>query len=63
MHGVDWKKKAKRYAKLVDRITTRHELNDVLGQLFGDFVPATPIFLAATLNAARTSASASWALM
>ncbi|MBK8129915.1 MAG: PDZ domain-containing protein [bacterium] len=36
MHGVDWKKEGERYAKLVDRITTRHELNDVLGQLFGE---------------------------
>lgn len=36
MHGVDWKKEGERYGKLVDRITTRDELNDILGQLFGE---------------------------
>ncbi len=36
MHGVDWKKEGDRYGKLVDRITTRDELNDILGQLFGE---------------------------
>ncbi|MCB9366954.1 MAG: PDZ domain-containing protein [Calditrichaeota bacterium] len=36
MHGVDWKKQGERYAALLDRITTRDELNDVLGQLFGE---------------------------
>jgi tricorn protease len=36
MHGVDWKKQGDRYAKLLDRILNRDELNDVLGQLFGE---------------------------
>ncbi|MBK6765831.1 MAG: PD40 domain-containing protein [bacterium] len=36
MHGVDWKKQGERYSKLIDRITTRDELNDILGQLFGE---------------------------
>lgn len=36
MHGVDWKKQGEHYAKLLDRISNRDELNDVLGQLFGE---------------------------
>ncbi|MCC6476241.1 PDZ domain-containing protein [bacterium] len=36
MHGVDWKKQGDRYSKLLDRILNRDELNDVLGQLFGE---------------------------
>lgn len=36
LHGIDWKKEGERYAKLIDRITTRDELNDILGQLFGE---------------------------
>lgn len=36
MHGVDWKKQGDRYAKLIERISNRDELNDIIGQLFGE---------------------------
>jgi tricorn protease len=36
MVGVDWEAMRKRYEPLVERVSTRGELNDVLGQLFGE---------------------------
>ena len=30
MHGVDWDKMYDKYLPLVDRVTTRNELNDVI---------------------------------
>lgn len=36
MHGVDWNAMYERYLPLVDRVTTRQELNDVIEQLVGE---------------------------
>ncbi|MGQ0628031.1 MAG: S41 family peptidase, partial [Phycisphaerales bacterium] len=36
MHGVDWPAMREKYAPLVDRITTRAELNDVLAQMVSE---------------------------
>ena len=36
MHGVDWDAMKDKYLPLVDRITTRRELNDLIGELVGE---------------------------
>ena len=36
MRGVDWDAVKAKYAPLVERITDRHELNDILGQMTGE---------------------------
>ncbi len=36
MHGLDWPAMKKKFAPLVDRITTRAELNDLLAQMVGE---------------------------
>jgi tricorn protease len=36
MHGVDWEEVRDRYLPLVDRVTTRDELSDVIGQVVGE---------------------------
>jgi tricorn protease len=36
MHGVDWEGVRDRYLPLVDRVTTRDELSDVIGQVVGE---------------------------
>ena len=36
MHGVDWDRMYEKYLPLVDRVTTRSELNDVLARLIGE---------------------------
>lgn len=36
MHGVNWKALRDHYASLLDRIRTRHELNDLIAQLIGE---------------------------
>lgn len=36
MHGVDWQKMYQKYLPLVDRVTTREELSDVIGELVGE---------------------------
>lgn len=36
MHGVNWPRMRDKYAPFVDRVRTRAELNDVLGQLTGE---------------------------
>lgn len=36
MHGVDWGAMYEKYLPLVDRVTTRKELNDVLARLVGE---------------------------
>jgi len=36
MHGVDWKGMRAKYEPLVDRVTTRAELNDLLGQMVAE---------------------------
>ena len=36
MHGVDWEAMYEKYLPLVDRVTTRKELNDVLARLVGE---------------------------
>lgn len=36
MHGVDWEAVRDRYLPLVDRVTTRDELSDVIGQVVGE---------------------------
>ncbi len=36
MHGVNWDKMHKKYLPLVDRVTTRSELSDVISQLIGE---------------------------
>jgi tricorn protease len=36
MHGVDWDAMYEKYLPLVDRVTTRNELNDVIGRLIGE---------------------------
>lgn len=36
MHGVDWEAMYKRYLPLVDRVTTRSELSDVIGRFVGE---------------------------
>ncbi len=36
MHGVDWEAMRDKYLPLVDRVTTRRELNDVIGELVGE---------------------------
>ena len=36
MHGVDWDAMYHKYLPLVDRVTTRKELNDVLARLIGE---------------------------
>lgn len=36
MHGVDWDGMHKKYLPLVDRVTTRRELSDVIGRLVGE---------------------------
>jgi len=36
MHGVDWPAMLDKYMPLVDRVTTRAELSDVIGQMVGE---------------------------
>jgi len=36
MHGVDWEAMYEKYLPLVDRVTTRNELNEVLARLVGE---------------------------
>lgn len=36
MHGVDWDAMYEKYLPLVDRVTTRRELSDVMGELIGE---------------------------
>ena len=36
MHGVNWKSVREKYASLVERVTTRAELSDVIGQMVGE---------------------------
>lgn len=36
MHGVDWDAMYKRYLPLVDRVTTRNELSDLIGRFVGE---------------------------
>jgi tricorn protease len=36
MHGVDWDGTLKKYLPLVDRVTTRDELNDLIGRVIGE---------------------------
>ncbi|MCW5765730.1 MAG: PD40 domain-containing protein [Phycisphaeraceae bacterium] len=36
MHGVDWPAMKAKYAPLVDRVSTRAELNDILAQMVGE---------------------------
>ncbi|UCE41012.1 MAG: PD40 domain-containing protein [Candidatus Aminicenantes bacterium] len=36
MHGVDWDAMRDKYLPLVERITTRRELNDLIGELVGE---------------------------
>jgi tricorn protease len=36
MHGVDWDAMYEKYLPLVDRVTTRAELSDVIGELVGE---------------------------
>lgn len=36
MHGVDWDGMFKRYLSLVDRVTTRNELSDLIGRFVGE---------------------------
>ncbi len=36
MHGVDWRAMLDKYLPLVDRVTTRAELNDVISQMVGE---------------------------
>lgn len=36
MHGVDWDAMHEKYLPLVDRVTTRRELSDVMGELIGE---------------------------
>jgi tricorn protease len=36
MHGVDWDMMYEKYLKLVERVTTRRELSDVMGELIGE---------------------------
>ncbi|MGM0943589.1 MAG: S41 family peptidase [Bacteroidota bacterium] len=36
MHGVDWDAMYEKYLPLVDRVTTRNELSDVIGELIGE---------------------------
>ena len=36
MNGVDWKAMRAKYAPLVDRVTTREELSDILGQMISE---------------------------
>ncbi len=36
MHGLDWDAMYEKYLPLVDRVTTRRELSDVMGELIGE---------------------------
>ena len=36
MHGINWDKMYYKYLALVDRVTTRNELNDVISRLIGE---------------------------
>ena len=36
MHGVDWEAMHKKYFPLVDRVTTRNELSDLIGRFVGE---------------------------
>ncbi len=36
MHGVDWQKLLDQHSPLLDRVTDRDELNDLLGQMLGE---------------------------
>lgn len=36
MHGVDWRGMLDKYLPLVDRVTTRAELNDIISQMVGE---------------------------
>ncbi|MBT8230404.1 MAG: PD40 domain-containing protein, partial [Bacteroidia bacterium] len=36
MHGVDWKAMYEKYLPLVDRVTTRNELSDLIGRFVGE---------------------------
>lgn len=44
MHGVDWQAMREKYLPLVDRVTTRAELSDLLAQMVGE-VSALHIFV------------------
>ncbi len=36
MHGLDWDAMLEKYLPVVDRVTTRRELNDLIGELMGE---------------------------
>ncbi|MFO7767574.1 MAG: S41 family peptidase [bacterium] len=36
MHGVDWEEVREKYLPLVERVTTREELNDLIGRVVGE---------------------------
>ncbi len=36
MHGIDWDKMYEKYLPLVDRVTTRNELSDLIGRFVGE---------------------------
>src|SRR4029078_4383239 len=44
MHGLDWPSVRDRFMPLVDRVTDRAELNDILAQMVGE-LSALPIFV------------------
>ena len=74
MHGIDWQAMRAKYLPLVDRVTDRAELSDVISEMvgelstlhlfvrFGDMRPVPDKIEAATLGArlVRDEASAGW---
>ncbi|GAB3249904.1 S41 family peptidase [Chitinimonas naiadis] len=72
MRGVDWKAVRQHYAPLVERVTDRHELDDVLGQMVaevgslhsqiaaGDIRRAGDSVMAAGLGAELQRVAAGW---
>jgi tricorn protease len=57
MHGVDWDAQLAKYLPLVDRITTRDELSDLIGWFVGELSAVHTSVRAETPPATTTSAS------
>jgi hypothetical protein len=55
MHGVDWDGVLQKYLPLVDRVTTRNELSDLIGRVVGELAVTSGVVM-------TTSACRHWAL-
>ncbi len=55
MHGTDWEGIRDKYLPLVDRVTTRDELSDVIGRVWVSSAPSTPASAEETPEAETTT--------